>query len=420
MRASLRTVPTTIASIALLGCGGGGSGDPDAVPTPACEPSAGATFEPDDSVGTKVNVHAVFAGGAAWLTYDVVEGDTSNLDVAMVRVGCDGATLSQGLVTSRAGNNDTSAPLATAGERVLVTWAADKGPVTDNLDIFTRAFALDGTPAGDDAVLAHELGDFPAMVADWMPGVAGDSDDDGFVVVGTRAHPEVERFATFITRTDAAGAADGATLEPSLVPMANHNFPAAATTSAGTLVAYLDGPDTGDDHVVWTLLAAGADTLAPSPPSQVVELPAAGAPPALAGLGDHGYAVVNTDSNGGADGGSAQLWVRRLPGGAPADAVEIAPGTAANYYPAVATDGVSGGAVAWLRFGATRELWLARFVDDGGAITASAPVQVTTERSVSAYKPAIVHLAGDHFLVAWHEYDGTNYRLLAQIVELPA
>lgn len=422
MRALPRLVPALTFAIALPACGGGDADDTppqvDATPTPSCAPVAGATFEPAGTDGTKVNVHGAFAGGAAWLTYDIAEPGGSNLDVALVRVGCDGATLSQDLVNTRTGNNDTSAPLAASGDRVLITWAADTGAAPDNLDMFTRAFALDGSAIGDDAQFVTTLDGVPASGADWMPGVAGASDDDGFVVVGTRARADIERFATFVQRTNAAGAPTGATLDPSVEPMFNHNFAVAAATSAGTLVGYILTPDVEADSLVWTMLGADDDTLTPSPPARIVDLPAAGAPIALAGLGDHGYAVANTDSNGLADGGALQLWLRRLPGGTTADAVEIAPGTSANVYPAIATDGANGGAVAWIRFTATRTLWVARFTDDGTSVTAATPVQIETERSVAPYKPAIVHLAGDHFLVAWHEYDGTQYRLLAKIIEL--
>ncbi len=425
MRALHCLVPVASLVFVLPACGGDADGDDvvievDATPTVACTPIAGATFEPAGTDGTKVNVHAAFAGGAAWLTYNQAEPGGSNLDVAMVRVGCDGATLSQGLVTARTGNNDTAAPVATSGDRVLVAWAADTGASPDNLDMFSRAYAVDGTPIGsDDAQFVTTVGGVPASGNDWMPGVAADSDDDGFVVVGSRVRDDIERFATFVQRTDGDGTPVGATLDPSVVAMFNHNFPAAAATSAGTLVAYILTPDVEDDTLVWTMLGAGTDTLAPSPPAALVDLPAAGAPTALAGLGDHGYAVANTDSNGLANGGALQLWLRRLPGGTTADAVEIAPGTSSNVYPAIATDGDAGGAVAWVRFTATRTLWVARFADDGSAVTAAAPVQIETERSVAPYKPAIVHLAGDYFMVAWHEYDGAQYRLLAKIIELP-
>ncbi|MEZ4368712.1 MAG: hypothetical protein R2939_20915 [Kofleriaceae bacterium] len=399
----------TVPLILLAACGA----DQPARYAEPCTPAATDTFEPELAPGIEVNVHGVFAGGAAWLSYTVVEPGTSNGDVALARVGCDGATLETQRVTTRTGNNDTAAPLATSGDRVLVVWAGDDGEGPDNLDTFTRAFELDGTPVADDQALVTDLGGSPAMVSDWMPQVAADG--DGFVVVGTRARPDLERFATYWQRVDGDGAPRGATGDPSLVPMVSHNFPAAAATDDGTVIVYIDTPDVDDDTLVWTMVPTGA--AAAATPEQVVPLPSAGAPPVVAAHGAHAYAVVNTDDNGAANGGALSLWLRRLPGGAAADAVEVSPGATGDIYPAVAA-GEGGGAIAWLRDGASRGLWLASFTDVDGTLTVGTPQQVPTTGSVAPYKPALVHLGEGFYLVAWHQVVASEYHLYARIVEL--
>jgi len=194
----------------------------------------------------------------------------------------------------------------------------------------------------------------------------------------------------------------------------SHNVPAAVAVDGGTLLAYLHTPDVAPDTLVWTWLADGGTAVTPAPPEAIVDLPASGAPPVLAAIGDHGYVVASTDAGGG----DLSLWLRRLPGGTAADAVEVSPGVTADTYPAIATDGVAGGAVAWNRGTANRELWLAPFTDDGGAITVGAAQQLPTEDGVGPYKPALVFLAPGFYLVAWHEYDGSQYRLFARILAL--
>ncbi|MFW5920757.1 MAG: hypothetical protein ACOCUS_02865, partial [Polyangiales bacterium] len=78
------------------------------------------------------------------------------------------------------------------------------------------------------------------------------------------------------------------------------------------------------------------------------------------------------------------------------------------------------GAVAWLRVesGTANELFVATFTDDAGTITASDPVPIDSADPPGPYAPALTHVMGETWMVAWAARTADGFRVFARFVSL--
>ena len=161
---SYRAALVLLSSAALTACGGSSdpvdastgtdapasgerdAGPPDAGPLGCAEGFAErAPFSLAPSFRrTQIHPAAAFDGEHIWVTLTVAEEVGSSFDIVLVPLGCDGAPGAPIPVDDEIEPNDIDASLAIFGETLLVAWQRDRGEGT--IAIWTRAFALDGTP----------------------------------------------------------------------------------------------------------------------------------------------------------------------------------------------------------------------------------------------------------------------------------
>jgi len=358
-----------------------------------------------DLDGPRTQIHAAVAwdGEAIWVVYSRPDDD-GQFDIYATRRGCDGAALTEPFaVQADPAGNDIDPAIAISGDTVLVAWTSDDGEGgTDNLQVFYRTFARDGTPTMDaDAQLTTAR--MGAPITDNHSGVElAAAPGGGFWFVGARAVPDAMRFQAYAQRVDAAGALDGEAIEPPTEAMVTQSDAAIDVAPDGRLLlAYDRAPDDGDPEVRLTALDG-------DPPEVVV-----------AGLSSHSGADVRFAGGAawvafaGTDGVETDLHI--VDATAPLatrTARVLGEAGRLEHSPRLAA-GPDAVAVAYFRQvrGFTNELLVASVTDD--AVT---PVVLETE--VPAYQPAITHVMGRFWFVSYAIGESPDFRLVGRFVEL--
>ena len=161
--------------------------------------------------GLAIHPAAAFDGDSLWLTYTIREGETSNFDIVLRRVGCDGRAGPPIVVHDIEGESDLDSDIAISGERLLVGYQSDDGSDESSaIRPFVRPFDLSGAAISGAQPVARERQGETIMATNWMVRVA--SRPGGFWVAGTWGVEEVSGFRAYAARVDL----DGMQLAPAM------------------------------------------------------------------------------------------------------------------------------------------------------------------------------------------------------------
>ena len=348
--------------------------------------------------GLAIHPAAAFDGDNLWLTYTIREGETSNFDVVLRRVGCDGATGPTAIVNAGpAGESDLDSDIAISGERILVGYQSDdQSGESSAIRPFVRAFDLSGSALGEPQAVARVRDGETIMATNWMVRVA--SRPGGFWVAGTWGVEEVSGFRGYAARLDL----DGIELAPAV------DVAPTDQAESQTNLAIGDGET---PFVAWTNFG---DT------SQVASAPIGGAVTEFdSGSITEDYPALSGELLSLQAGGGSRLsiQVRNLVTGASASIGGV---TGANAFSDIAGT-PDAFAIVWLRpiSGSRNAVFVAGGSETGGVMTLSAPVAIDTSADAAAYPPFIVALGEGRYFVGWTQVVmSPNFEVHGRIVEL--
>lgn len=319
----------------------------------------------------------------------------SQFDVLARVVGCDLVAVSEALTLSAdADLNHTSPRTVTTPDGALVAWHASGGadpfPAT-KIRILNRA----GAAAGDELTL------LPAEAA-WMPDVAllPNGNVSVALVHGINDTP----FRATFHELDGAGNIVG---EEHATATTDHSNPAIATTATDIHLVWQRDLEFNKSHIETAPVSgSGVGATTNLTPARNANYPRASG---WLGEGGRAWTVFSSTLEGG-----STIVLREL-GGSLQTALGVGGGS--NIAPAVAAS-ADGGAVAWLaQDSGARSLIAQRFRAGTAGLSTSVPLTVPTGE-VYQSPPAIVHLSGDDFAVAWSEGKHPNAEVKLRIIEL--
>ncbi|MBW2461343.1 MAG: hypothetical protein JRH11_06825 [Deltaproteobacteria bacterium] len=360
----------------------------------------------------QIHPAAAWDGEGIWVVYSRPD-DAGLFDTYATRRGCDGAALVEPFSVSSAPafGNDIDPELAIAGDRMLIAWNTDDGVGPNNLSVRYRVFGLDGTPVGDDRTLeTTHMG--AAVTGNQLGASVAGTPSGGFVIAGGRGGVAgVTAFSAYTQPLTRDGAPDGATLEPMINADASQTATAVDVDTDGTVwVAYTESiVEPASEHLMVRSFAAaapevGVEGLLSSAGASV--LAADGAVwVAFSGLIASEINLRLVDATVPLASRTAAVWGDR---GRIESAVRLA----------VAPDGAL--AAVWFRnvSGFTNEIYAARF-SAGNPPTVAAPMRVDPG-TAPAYQPALTHVEGDYWFMAFAEGESPNFRLTGRFMTLAA
>ena len=405
-------------ALLVAGCGGAR----ESASRVACDATVadGRQFEIDaDAGGSVLHADLAFDGELIWAAYNVPATDGSgNFEVYAARYDCGGTVVGEPFqVTTTPDRNHVDPAIAIGTGSVLIAWHSDdNGGGPDNLDIFYRLYGRDGTDWMEgDRHLETTRNGVAVTGNTWMPGAAA-LPDGGFLIAGARAIEESTTFQAFVQRIDSDGSIDAKTLEPAFEPGVGQVSPAVAVTAAGDVHVAFERTEAGTTAGRIAVGALDADASAFGPLSVVPEgaesiLPDLATGPdghvllaytAILDTGD--YAIRLGDATKSPESGATMKL-----GGA----------TRLDHSPAIAT-APGGGALAWYRNagGLANRLEIAGFAYDGSTFEEGPSFLLDGVDEALPYAPAITHIAGPVYVVAWSEGVSPDIRMHARFIRL--
>jgi hypothetical protein len=396
-----------------LGDAGGSDGGADAGPRACADVLAeSAAFDVDpDGIDTQIHAAAIFDGERVRVVYDLPD-EAGTFDVFTTTVECDGAVGTPARVNTTDAN-ETDPVIARAGDRVLVAWSADDGTGgTDNMHAYYRVLALDGTALSDTDVELRTMREGAVVPDNHFASAVVALPSGGFAVAGVRALAAIDRFHAYAQEMDADGALVGEALEPIFEPGVGH-WNATATVSGGEVIVAWDRNEAMMMDQVWLGGASGT----PAPELAVDGLATTFGASLAADASDPSrvYAALAGDVIPGAT--DIRLTdVERPLAERPVEVLGAA--RVVDHSPVIApsSDG-GGGAVAYYRnvSGLSNRLIVQRFTYDGTDFTIGPELEVVSMRA-APYPPAITHVLGDLYFVAWSEGTSPAFRLRGRFV----
>jgi len=219
-----------------------------------------------DAPDTQIHPFAVFDGLGVWVAFSLPEtSGGTGFDTWAARLACDGSFLVAPFLvnTTATAPNDVDPVVGLSGDQVLITWNADTGMAPANLQLGYRAFAVDGTPLGDDQRLTLAGGD-PYTQNVLLSAI--EPDGDGFRLAGIRGVEATGTFQAFTQALDATLAPVDSGAEIFAEVGVTQQNTALVSTGDGSFFAAYDRDDGMEAQVVHRSLAAGA-------PDPVVSVP---------------------------------------------------------------------------------------------------------------------------------------------------
>ncbi len=396
----------------------GGSSDAGSPTEPTCRrpPTPGAAFAIDPAGHSEIGVRAAF-DGTIWLVYSRAGDDGSpDFDVALTRLECDGTTALAPRTLSHAPNsNDVDPTVAVGSDRVLVAWSGDDGSQQPNLSLRYTELSPDGTPLVGETALATTSEGKPASANVWQPSLAPLS-GGRFLVAGARGIVDQPGgFRAFTQELGADGQPSGDTVDvpADADPTSSMDNPVVVLDPAGArLVAW--SREHGGDPPAMEQSLVQADgtfgaTVSPAPSRQGAYPSAAFAPWAP-------HALLAFQSTLDA---SASVIVKDAFSGADGPKLELTTPSAGSFGPVVALS-AGGGAVAWFAENAAggRAIFAEAFTDGGRAFGPGTQTNVSGSAKVGPEAPAIVHVGGDLWFLAWSQGTSPDFSLEGRFVEL--
>jgi hypothetical protein len=342
--------------------------------------------------GLAIHPAATFDGENLWLTYTIREGETSNFDVVLRRVACDGSTGPTVIVNDSAdGDSDLDSDITISGERLLVGYQTDdQSGENSAIRPFVRAFDLSGEAIASSQAVARERDGATIMATNWMVRVA--SRPGGFWVAGTWGVEEVSGFRGYAARLDL----DGVELAPAV------DVAPTDQTESQTNLAISDGET---PYVAWTNFGDASQVASTPFGGSVTEFESGSITednPALSGE------LLSLQAGGGA---RLSIQVRNLVTGASASIGGISD---ANAYSDIAGS-PDAFALVWLRqvSGTRNRVFVASGSETAGEMTLSA-----TSADAAPYPPFIVALGEGRYFVGWTQVVmSPNFQVHGRIVE---
>jgi hypothetical protein len=371
-----------------------------------------------DAVTGAPQIHpwAEFDGENIWVAYTGADDvDPNVFDTWVLRLGCDGASSSGGepqRVTTTTGRNEIDPVLSVGKDSVMVAWISDNGTGVDNIDTVVRAYDFDGAPlTGGDLTLETELGGQAVTGNAWDPALAP-LPDGQFFLAGSRVAPGAPTFRVYGQRLEADGSPTGESFELDEPGPETHGD---VSVTAGR---------SGDAWVSWSILASEGDTALSARIAAGAE-EATGRAPLMTAASASRNASVRIDDDlsiaalSATVGGESDIALVAEVGGARHEATLGDPG-ALDHSAIVATEDAGSGAVAYWRNlgGLSNQLVLRGFAVDAGGIRLGAPIEIAHAIPAPPYPPAITHVSGGVYFVAWAEGDNPEFYLQGALLDL--
>ena len=391
--------------------------EPDAA-TNTCAPGilTNVTLELDPAgPDTQIHAAAAFDGNAVWVAYNIPDA-LGGFDVYALRLCGDGTVLVPPFKVNSTDFNDVDPDLAVGNDKLYVVWLSDNSSGLRNLDIYYRVYTIDGGPLmASDRRLSTTRGGQAADYNAWMPQAAV-LPGGAFAVAGAWGLEEAGRFQVFIQRIGANGDLIGEAIDGCFEAGVAQLYPDLAAAGDGTLyLGWTRSPDDGAEHVVHTRLAP--EDTEPEPPVEAVAAQS-GSGAALApsrGESVRVYLAFHTEGGANVD----VLLKDAARPGVETPVLRFGTSTEIDHSPAVAA-GPDGGAVVWHRLirGFENDVLVQRFNDNGQVLEKSGePVRLNGDVA-PPYAPAVTHISGHIYFIAWSEGKSPDFRLKGRFVNL--
>ena len=389
--------------------------DADVTPDPPCVTPlvTGQIFELDpDGPDTQIHVNAAFDGESVWVVYNRPDA-LGGFDVYGLRLDCDGTQRLPPFQINTSDWNDLDPALSVGSGKVYVAWQTDTSVWPNNMDTVFRTYDVSGTALmATDLVLETQREGNPVPGNAWMPDVAA-LPGGGFVLAGARGIDDASGFQVYLQWLSDTGVAQGESVDASYMRLASQTYPAVAAATDGTVyLAFThDASPYSDEHVLHAAYATSGSSPIPNPPALAAE-GRAGTAPAYAAAPDGRVYLAFTDP----DTNQVVLTDGKVFGTGPI--AELGTPGRMDYGATLATT-TGGGAVAWFRnvSGFSNNLRVQSFTFDGSTFQLGTATTASTE-TVPPYAPAITHITGDIYFVAWSQGANPDYRVVGTFIEL--
>lgn len=367
---------------------------------------------------------AAFDGEAIWVVYNKRETAMAGEgDIWATRIACDGTTDIAPFQVNTGGGmaNDYHPNLAIRGEDLYILWSREEDGA--NFPVM-RAMRTDGTGMmPQEAIVTPNLEGAPVSNLIWETDVTALPGGQG-AFTASFASEKSGTFQVLVQRFDRTGALVGDALEAFEEKGVQQTRPSITNLEDGTIYISwtrykaadaMAGTSEEPERVVYTRFAPGAtepDVAGPFP-----------AQPGATGdnqlsryskertMDDKVYLAFQLDSTGAND-----ILVKDGTFGAPL-AFGTVEGSAIDLRPSVAgrVEG-GGGALAWFRADPSpvrNSVHVASFALSNGTFTLQPEIDIpTSDFARPPYGPAITHVAGDVYFIAWSEGSSTGNTLI--------
>jgi len=381
----------------------------------SCVAVDGPAFTVERGVdGMQIHAAVAFDGETAWVAFNQPD-PSGGFDGWVQRVNCDRTFASPPVrLHDTTDFNETDPSIAVTSDGALfAVWFRDTGMFPDNMEVFYRRFALDGTPAYDSMQLETTRNGMPNPGNETFATTVA-LPDGKTAITGLRANEAGLRFEAFVQRVAVDGSLDGEAIVGGAEMDDSDGSPTLAAEPNGDLTFgwirnFVENMEVGPDLPRWVEIPAGAATPAAPPANPFTDIDEA-AYLTFAHGPTRSYAVAVV----GGDIVIADLadTSRRV----------VVGRAAAEHSPQVVfTD--TGMALMYyrVRSGFQNDVIVQPFTDDGVDIDISAgEVMLTPFSAAAPYGPAMAHVQGDIVFLAWAEGASPNFEVKARFLDLAA
>lgn len=374
-------------------------------------PASGST------AGTQIHPQVASDGaGHVWLVYgqpdDQGEG---GFDIMATKLSCTGHELEAFNVHPPSRENDTDPELAIGDDgNVLVVWTRDKSKVEPedpaNLDIMYTLLSPDGVNLVAPRPLETKRNDVPVTGNAWNASVTFQLETP-YTVVGVRGDDTHNCFLAFVQAIEPDGQVIRDAVDLGVHQTACDASPRAAFVRAGDIglkVAFVRTLTVDDDPVpmvgsvasVSGPLQSSAIDLIEGVKGETADIAALPDGRLLRAIGTLDGEIVVSDGQ------------TRLTLGSPS-ATEFSPALS------LSSDGQSAALFFFRsRQGAQADIVLQRLELGGGTLVAGEAVVVTEDEPAWAYGPAVTHVGGNVWFVAWPQGPNPGFTIYGRFVVL--
>ena len=378
------------------------------------------TFEPArDDPDTQIHPFTAFDGEIVWVAYNLPNRETSNFDIYLVRLYCDGAQVAPPFKVNTISINNIDPTISINGETVLVAWNGDTGEGIGNMNIYYRLFQKDSTPLSDEEFSLEPTRNGQSVSGNLLSPQLAALSNGTFALVGSWGIEEAQSWQVFLQIIDASGNPVGDAVDAAFLPETAQMNPSVVAAADGSIhISWTQSPlDNLDlNQVVYVKFAPQATQSEPSPPAVAAD---------MEGSNGSNYSVSPDSSN------IILAFQSEISGKNPnihlmdggdfnAEDVGLTLGLSAKFdHSPIVAQGESGGAVAWYRMisGIKSSVFVQRFDFDGEAFsTPGDPVRVNDGAAAGYFPTSITHIADNIYFIVWSEGNSPDFRVKARFV----